>query len=384
MKEFYDLVVIGGGISSCAFLSNLLKKGFKGKIALVEAGRGLGGRCSTRYGRQKEKWFVNHGSPVFNITNNSKNIYLENFIKELLDNKLIKQNGKRFYEVDIHYNLSNHIDNDFYHGEVYLPCNNMNKFVEKLVQLYNHNNQIDFYFESLITKLNFKSNNWKIISNKKEINGKFLICSSTLLLHKRSLEILNINHIPLREAILTNNNEIDEILMLTNQLEYIRRRNFLISIKPKFKLAAIDDRDVNQFIYNKVAEQKYGIERIIFQKQNNNGFGIVIHTKNNIEKIIRKNHKKYEKNLNDYLIFSLNNLLKKNFIVFEDVSFDNISVMNWRASQPVGKGIPSRLQFCKDFKIAFCGDWFDYEGFGTVQGAILSGLELSNKISSCF
>ena len=183
---------------------------------------------------------------------------------------------------------------------------------------------------------------------------------------------------------MTNNNEIDEILMLTNQLEYIRRRNFLISIKPKFKLAAIDDRDVNQFIYNKVAEQKYGIERIIFQKQNNNGFGIVIHTKNNIEKIIRKNHKKYEKNLNDYLIFSLNNLLKKNFIVFEDVSFDNISVMNWRASQPVGKAIPSRLQFCKDFKIAFCGDWFNYEGFGTVQGAILSGLELSNKISSCF
>ena len=43
MQNIYDLVVIGGGISSATFIANILKQGFKGKIAVVEAGRGLGG-----------------------------------------------------------------------------------------------------------------------------------------------------------------------------------------------------------------------------------------------------------------------------------------------------------------------------------------------------
>ena len=58
--------------------------------------------------------------------------------------------------------------------------------------------------------------------------------------------------------------------------------------------------------------------------------------------------------------------------------------MKWRASQPSGLGIPEHLQVCKNYKIAFCGDWFDYEGFGRIEGAILSALKLSIKINSLF
>ena len=53
--------------------------------------------------------------------------------------------------------------------------------------------------------------------------------------------------------------------------------------------------------------------------------------------------------------------------------------MNWRASQPIGKGIPKRLQLCEEYKIGFCGDWFNFDGYGSVQCAISSGLMLSNK-----
>ena len=53
--------------------------------------------------------------------------------------------------------------------------------------------------------------------------------------------------------------------------------------------------------------------------------------------------------------------------------------MNWRASQPIGKGISEGLQLCEEYKIGFCGDWIQVEGYGTVSGAILSGLNLSNK-----
>ena len=84
MQTIYDLVVIGGGISSSTFIANILKQGFKGKIAVVEAGRGLGGRCSTRYRYKDKKFALNHGCPNFNIKNHKKDSCLDTFIKELL------------------------------------------------------------------------------------------------------------------------------------------------------------------------------------------------------------------------------------------------------------------------------------------------------------
>ena len=221
MENIYDLVVIGGGISSSTFIANILKRGFKGKIAVIEAGRGLGGRCSTRYSYKDKRLALNHGCPNFNINNSLSNYSLNNFIKEMLNNNLIKNIENSFYELDENYKFSSTNKNDFYFGNVYLSTSNMSDLVKKLINLHNLNNQIDFYFETLITKLNFNSDLWTLISNKdRKIHGKFLVCSSNLLLHKRSLEILNVNEIPLREAINTNNNKnIDEIINLTNEQE---------------------------------------------------------------------------------------------------------------------------------------------------------------------
>ena len=40
----YDLLIIGGGISACVFASKYLQNNIRKKIALIEVGRGLGGR----------------------------------------------------------------------------------------------------------------------------------------------------------------------------------------------------------------------------------------------------------------------------------------------------------------------------------------------------
>jgi len=44
----YDLLIIGGGISACVFASKFLKNNITKKVGLIEIGRGLGGRSSTR------------------------------------------------------------------------------------------------------------------------------------------------------------------------------------------------------------------------------------------------------------------------------------------------------------------------------------------------
>ncbi len=379
MQNIYDLVVIGGGISSATFIANIIKQGFNGKIAVVEAGRGLGGRCSTRYRYKDKKLAINHGCPNFNIKKFQEDICLDNFIKELLDKNLIKSLDDSIFEIDENYKFSKNYHNEFYSGNVYTSTTNMSKLVENLIHLYKTKDQIDFYFETLIIKLNFQSKIWNILSNKnKEITGKFLVCSSNLLLHKRSLDILNVDEIPLRKAINKKNNiKIDEIIRFTNNQEYIKRINFLIFTKKNYNLEGIFNKDIIHFIFNQKAQKNMGFERMIFQRQFDNSLGIVLHTRD-MEYIINK----YERDrnvLNKYILTKLNTFLIKNHIAFKNLLLDDIFRMNWRASQPIGKGIPERFQLCEEYNIGFCGDWIQLEGYGSVYGAILSGLKLSNK-----
>ena len=86
----YDLVIIGGGISACVFASKYLKNNISKKIALIEIGRGLGGRSSTRISKRFKGWKLNHGAPNFNISNIKNNRLLKSYIDELLENKFIK------------------------------------------------------------------------------------------------------------------------------------------------------------------------------------------------------------------------------------------------------------------------------------------------------
>ena len=59
---------------------------------------------------------------------------------------------------------------------------------------------------------------------------------------------------------------------------------------------------------------------------------------------------------------------------------EEISIMKWRASQPSGVKVPLSLQLIKKYRIGFCGDWFEGEGFGRIEGSILSALLLAKKI----
>ena len=86
----YDLLIIGGGISSCVFTSNYLDNNIKKKIALIEVGRRLGGRSSTRISKKFKGWRLNHGAPNLNICNTKNNLLLKRYIDELLENKFIK------------------------------------------------------------------------------------------------------------------------------------------------------------------------------------------------------------------------------------------------------------------------------------------------------
>ena len=380
--KFYKFAIIGGGIASTVFLSSFITNQKKGEIALIEAGRGLGGRGGSRRNRINEDLVLNHGAPNFNINNKKNNSLVQNFINELLKNNIIFPEDSEIIGLTRRLKSFNYKKIDFYKGDIYRPNISMTNLSEQILNSKLINNKIDFYFQTLITNLKFINNHWILTSKDgKIIKTKFLICSSNLLLHKRSKKILKTDEIPLRKALSVNTDKkIDKLLKILNEQNYLQRLTFLIQAKDDYFYKDNYSKKYRHFICDRYYEKIYGFERIIFQKQLDNHLGIVIHTKN-IDLINNYLENNDQKQFNLFILEKFNKIFKDNNLINHLMDSQNISTMYWRASQPKGIRVPNYYQVCSHSRMAFCGDWFDFEGFGRIEGAILSGLILSKKLS---
>ncbi len=378
----YDLLIIGGGISACVFASKYLKNNIKKKVGLIEIGRGLGGRASTRISKKYEGWKLNHGSPNFNISISKNNLLLKRYIDELLENKYIKIDDSEIFFLDEDSNLETKKKSEFSCGLSYLPFDSMSELSKMIIESNNFKEEIDFFFETLIVDMKFNDKGWLLTSkNGEKFKSKYLICSTNLLLHKRSLKILDVNQIPLRKAIPTNyDKKIDLILNFLEEQTFIPRLTFLIYTNKNYSYKDNYSKKQRYFHIKNNLEKKYKFERIIFQLQDNNTLGIVVHTKN-IEFINSYLNAKDEEVFKQKIIRNFNNLFEDSSVV-NKLNFDEqISIMKWRASQPSGSAVPLYLQANRKYRIGFCGDWFECEGFGRIEGSILSALILEKKIS---
>ena len=378
----YDLLIIGGGISACVFASEYLKNNIKKKIAIIEIGRGLGGRSSTRISKRFKGWKLNHGAPNFNISNSKNNPLLKSYIDELLENKFIKIDDSDIFFLNKDLNSKIQNNSEFSCGVNYLPLGSMTQLSQKIIESNNLKGKIDFYFETLIVDLKFNDKEWALTSkNGDKFKSKYLICSTNLLLHKRSLKILKIDQIPLRKAIPINNDKtIDSLLKFLDKQSFIPRLTFLIYTNKNYNYKDFYSKKQRYFYLKNNLEKKYKFERIIFQLQDDNKLGIVVHTKN-IEFINSYINAKNEEVFKQKIITNFNKLFEDNSVVNKLTFDDEISIMKWRASQPFGIAVPLSLQFSRKYRIGFCGDWFEGYGFGRVEGAILSALILEKKIN---
>jgi len=120
-----------------------------------------------------------------------------------------------------------------------------------------------------------------LYKNGDKFKTKYLICSTNLLLHKRSLKILNINQIPLRKAIPKNKDKkIDLLLNFLDKQSFIPRLTFLIYTNENYSYKDFYSKKYRYFYLETSLENNYKFERVIFQLQENNKLGIVVHTKN--------------------------------------------------------------------------------------------------------
>jgi len=379
----YDLLIIGGGISACVFASKYLQNNTTKKIALIEVGRGLGGRSSTRISKRFKGWRLNHGAPNLNICNSKNDFLLKSFIDGLLDNKLIKIDDSEIAYLDEEANLETIKNSEFNCGINYHSLFSMSKLSENIIELNNLRGNIDFYFETLIVDLEFDNDEWTLTSkNGDKFKSNYLVCSTNLLSHKRSLKILKVDQIPLRKAIPKNKDKkIDLLLNFLDKQTFIPRLTFLIYTNENYKFKDLYSKKYRCFYLKKSLENEYKIERVIFQSLDNNKLGIVLHSKN--LGFINSYLNTKDENLFKQKIFSnFNRLFTNNASVNQLTCNEEISIMRWRASQPSGCAVPLSLQFSRKYRIGFCGDWFEGEGFARIEGSILSALKLEEKFKT--
>jgi|TARA_B100001939_G_scaffold273051_1_gene240876 predicted NAD/FAD-dependent oxidoreductase len=379
----YDLLIIGGGISACVFASKYLQNNTTKKIALIEVGRGLGGRSSTRISKRFKGWRLNHGAPNLNICNSKNDFLLKSFIDGLLDNKLIKIDDSEIAYLDEEANLETIKNSEFNCGINYHSLFSMSQLSENIIELNNLRGNIDFYFETLIVDLEFDNDEWTLTSkNGDKFKSNYLVCSTNLLSHKRSLKILKVDQIPLRKAIPKNKDKkIDLLLNFLDKQTFIPRLTFLIYTNENYKFKDLYSKKYRCFYLKKSLENEYKIERVIFQSLDNNKLGIVLHSKN--LGFINSYLNTKDENLFKQKIFSnFNRLFTNNASVNQLTCNEEISIMRWRASQPSGCAVPLSLQFSRKYRIGFCGDWFEGEGFARIEGSILSALKLEEKFKT--
>ena len=379
----YDLLIIGGGISACVFASKYLQNNTTKKIALIEVGRGLGGRSSTRISKRFKGWRLNHGAPNLNICNSKNDFLLKSFIDGLLDNKLIKIDDSEIAYLDEEANLETIKNSEFNCGINYHSLFSMSQLSENIIELNNLRGNIDFYFETLKVDLEFDNDEWTLTSkNGDKFKSNYLVCSTNLLSHKRSLKILKVDQIPLRKAIPKNKDKnIDLLLNFLDKQTFIPRLTFLIYTNENYKFKDLYSKKYRCFYLKKSLENEYKIERVIFQSLDNNKLGIVLHSKN--LGFINSYLNTKDENLFKQKIFSnFNRLFTNNASVNQLTCNEEISIMRWRASQPSGCAVPLSLQFSRKYRIGFCGDWFEGEGFARIEGSILSALKLEEKFKT--
>ena len=104
--------------------SNYLINNPDKKIALIEVGRGLGGRSSTRISKKFEGWELNHGSPNLNIRSKNNNL-VKNFIKELLKKRLIRFDDSDLINLGNNSKLGSIQNLEFMHGVSYVSNSSM-------------------------------------------------------------------------------------------------------------------------------------------------------------------------------------------------------------------------------------------------------------------
>ena len=368
-----DLVVIGAGLSGCAFVAALRSRGWSGSIQLFEAGRGPGGRCATRRRRDDLCWRLDHGSPTLSFHAEPQGP-LGKLIQSLEQRGIIRVDDDLVVGLDHHGVAIDPPDHPLLRGPRWRGVPTMASVAEAM--LSDGSDGVDVSFGERIQTLTRDDESWLLPGGGSARN---LVLSGTLLAHPRSLAMLGRSDVPVRDAVPEGHDAaLDQALSWIAGLSASIRWNLMLE-------CSAEDLDSlpRQIWLTPKAQQQFGVERLVLQAQQQDRLGLVVHGLDDGALITPETQPQLLKDYEQRLLNVLPDLLRPWPSLQRGVSSaHSLGVMRWGAAQPLDQGMPKTLQWCQKTRLGFCGDWIAGSGFGMAEGALQSGLDLAELIAS--
>ncbi|WP_115010175.1 NAD(P)-binding protein [Synechococcus sp. N5] len=375
-----DLAVIGAGLAGCSLIGRLQQLGSDLNIALIEAGRGPGGRTATRRRRDQSGWLLNHGAPGFNLSESMPSA-MDSLLKPLRAAGVLQRDERAVLSLDVEAGLSpatspNACPNGgWWHG---VPS--MASICEALLDTAG-TAQLSRQFETRVRWLEHRKNHWLLENEDRtwSLRAKRLVLSGTLLAHPRSLKMLAWNDVPLRTAVAEGvDNDLDKALSLLQHGQAEVRWNLMVDLG----VLALNAEELPAQIWlDDAAKARWRVERLVLQPQSDGRWGLVVHGLDAGEAITPESQAHLLAQEQQRLVELLPELLQALPVVSAALNQATpLGVMRWGASRPLNNPLPQELQWCPTSAVGFCGDWIAGTGFGRAEGAISSGVNLAEQL----
>ena len=174
MNDLYDFIVVGAGISACTVVLFLNTRFPNSSILLVEHGRRLGGRSTTRKARNKFGLAFDHGLPSISFNKNISHD-LNTLVSQLIQsNKLIEITNDILL-----INEFGDIDKIFTNQKIYRGFPYMINLCKQIINQSINPNKINFLYETCVNSFFRRDQLWEVkINYGRFIKSKNLILSS--------------------------------------------------------------------------------------------------------------------------------------------------------------------------------------------------------------
>ena len=375
----HDLVVVGAGLSGCAFVSRLQQLGWTGSLAMVEAGRGPGGRSASRLRRGDSHWSLDHGSPGFNLLDPHEP-RIAALLEPLRASGVLRHEWGDCLGVDEEGWLVASPEHSFLSGEQLRGYPSMAGVCQALLD--DVGASVETRFGERVTKLNWDGLTWSLFDEAGDLllQARSLVLSGSLLAHPRGMTLLHWDEVPLRAAVPEGQDPaLDRALACIARSTAALRWNLMLELPA----SAAQDAFPRQVWLTAAAQRRWSIERLVLHPQSDGRVGLVVHGLDH--------HAGSEPDLTSLtgaerelrLQKGLTTLLRSWPCLAQKLEQGVVlGLMRWGASTPLSHPLPPEWQWCPISSVGFCGDWIDGLGFGRAEGALRSAADLADRLQA--
>ena len=368
-----DLVVIGAGLAGCSLIARLRQLNWTGTIALVEAGRGPGGRTATRRRRDHPQWRLDHGAPGFHLDDPLPE-GVNALLAPLLENGCLRPAEGTVVTLAMDGSISRAggaADVEWLEGQPFMAS-----VCEAFLAM--GEGALTQHFGRRVRTLQRDGDHWCVFQEGSEwqLRGGSLVLSGSLLAHPRSLAMLDWPEVPIRAAVPAGQDpELDQVLETLAQSRAEVRWNLMLD------LPLNGEQVPRQIWLTPEARAHWRVERLVLQPQADNHTGLVVHGLDCGEPITPESQPlllgQQEKRLRQLLPELL-----KPWPELQSACgrAETLGVMRWGASQPLDHPLAQSLQWCDASAVGFCGDYIEGPGFGRAEGALRSAVDLAEHL----